>query len=80
MLVTAEILDKNGIRCLDNRSFIRFGLVGQGQLIDNLGTSNGSRKIETSNGVACIKIKLWGKCAISATEENLGCEILTFKL
>lgn len=79
MLVTAEILDKNGIRCLDNRSFIRFGLVGQGQLIDNLGTSTGSRKIETSNGVACIKIKLWGKCAISATEENLGCEILTFK-
>jgi beta-galactosidase len=36
---------------------VRFSLAGDGKLIDNQGTSMGSRKVQLYNGRAMIKVK-----------------------
>lgn len=54
----ALVLDDQGVLCLDAREFVRFGLTGDGELIDNLGTSSGSRKVQLYNGRAMIKVRL----------------------
>lgn len=54
--VQASMLDANGVRCLDAENFVRFGLLGDGRLIDNLGTADGSRYVQLYNGRARIKI------------------------
>lgn len=56
LTVQARLLDKNGVLCLDARNSVRFGLTGDGKLLDNLGTSTGSRKVELYNGRAVISI------------------------
>ncbi|KAA6350824.1 Beta-galactosidase [termite gut metagenome] len=66
ILIQAELKDRNDIRCLDSRKFIEFDIAGNGKLIQNQGTSLGSRKVQAYNGVACIKVVKFGKCAISA--------------
>ena len=38
-----RILDKDDVECLDGAQVVRFGLAGEGRLLDNLGTSTGSR-------------------------------------
>jgi len=54
--IEVKLLDANKIQCLDARNFVTFGLTGDGRLLDNLGTSSGSRKVELYNGRAIIKI------------------------
>jgi beta-galactosidase len=44
------------VPCLDARQRVRFGLTGDGQLLDNLGTSTGSREVELYNGRALISL------------------------
>ena len=58
--VRALVLDSAGVLCLDATEFVRFGLTGDGALIDNLGTSMGSRKVQLYNGRALIKVKMNG--------------------
>lgn len=53
-----KLFDQNNIPCLDAASWITFGLAGDGKLIDNQGTSSGSRKVQAYNGRAMIKVKL----------------------
>src|SRR5688500_2023655 len=38
-----KLLDNKGVQCLDASNWIRFSLAGDGKLIDNQGTSSGSR-------------------------------------
>ena len=57
VLVEATLRDKHNIRCLDARNWIHFSLAGDGKLIDNLGTSSGSRKVQAYNGRAIIRVK-----------------------
>ncbi|WP_255153323.1 glycoside hydrolase family 2 protein [Ferruginibacter sp. HRS2-29] len=52
-----KLVDDQGHQCLDAANWVRFGLTGDGKLIDNLGTSTGSRYVQVCNGVARIKIK-----------------------
>lgn len=54
----ASLRDKEGIICLDAGNFVRFGISGDGLLLDNQGTSQGSRKIQLYNGIAEIQLKL----------------------
>jgi beta-galactosidase len=56
--VQAKLLDAKGILCLDSRNYIEFILSGDGKLIDNQGTSAGSRKLQVYNGRAIIRIKI----------------------
>ncbi|MDL2212457.1 DUF4982 domain-containing protein [Bacteroides sp. OttesenSCG-928-E20] len=64
--ITAELLDANGIRCLDSRDYIEFDIAGNARLVDNQGTSTGSRKVQAYNGRACIKIVKKEKIAVNA--------------
>src|SRR5205814_10518558 len=61
-LLTVEVraLDPRGVACLDARTVVRFGLTGDGRLVDNLGTSTGSRQVELYNGRASIQVRLGG--------------------
>ena len=73
---TAQIrvlaLDQNGNLCLDAANWIRFGLSGDGKLIDNLGTADGSRRLQMYNGCARIKVKRnHGLSVVSASSEGI---------
>ena len=59
--IEARMLDPNGVTCLDAVDTVRFGLAGDGYLLDNLGTSTGSRVVQLYNGYAQIKAKLTGQ-------------------
>lgn len=65
-------LDQQGRLCLDSKAWIEFGILGDGDLIDNLGTSEGSRKVQMYNGRAKIRVKLNdGESIVSACAEGL---------
>jgi beta-galactosidase len=69
-IVTLEVklLDAKNVLCLDARNQVTFGLTGDGQLIDNQGTSSGSRKVELYNGRAIINVKLKGGNSVSSVK------------
>ena len=54
VLVQAELVDKNGVRCLDARNFIEFGCTDSKALLRNQGTARGSSRIQAANGLASI--------------------------
>jgi beta-galactosidase len=54
--VEAELLDAAGVRCLDSCATVRFGFAGDGRMIDNQGTSTGSRVVQLCNGRAEISV------------------------
>jgi beta-galactosidase len=64
--VEAQLVDSNSIPCLDATNFVRFGLTGDGKLIDNQGTSRGSRKVQLYNGRAIIRVKLNGGNSVAS--------------
>lgn len=66
-LIEAQICDAEGIRCLDSNDWIEFSIVGDGELFQNQGTANGSRRIQAANGHAAILLKsLSGSFVVSA--------------
>jgi beta-galactosidase len=69
--VEAQLVDAKGVLCLDARNVVRFGLAGDGRLIDNLGTSTTARKVELYNGRAQISFQTSGKSVISVSSEGL---------
>jgi beta-galactosidase len=66
VLIQAEIKDRRGIRCLDSRACIEFSLMGVGRLIQNQGTSTGSRRVQAYNGRAYIKAVRTDKIVVCA--------------
>jgi beta-galactosidase len=64
--VQVKLVDENAILCLDARNWVYFSLAGDGKLIDNLGTSSGSGKVQVYNGRAVLKLK-------SNTGKNILC-------
>ncbi len=70
--VEVKLLDNRNVLCLDAINWISFGLTGDGKLIDNQGTSSGSRKVQAYNGRAIIKVKLnKGQSMVSVASEGL---------
>jgi beta-galactosidase len=68
-----KLLDEKGVPCLDAANWIRFGLAGDGKLIDNQGTPSGSRFVQAYNGRAVIRVHTNnGKSVISAKCEGLA--------
>ena len=59
-VIEVKLVDAKGVQCLDARNFVRFALAGDGELIDNLGTSATARKVQLYNGRAQIKIRETG--------------------
>ena len=68
--IEVKIFDAKGVQCLDARNFVRFGLIGDGQLIDNLGTSTGARLVELYNGRAQIRIETKGVKNIASVSSD----------
>jgi len=56
--IQVQLVDAKGIKCLDAANYVEFLLAGDGKLLDNLGTSSGSRKVQVYNGRAIISVKL----------------------
>ena len=75
--VEARLLDAQGVPCLDAVSWLEFSQAGAGQLLDNLGTSSGSRKVQAYNGRAIIRIRTNGlRTVASVASEGLSAAFL----
>jgi beta-galactosidase len=76
--VEARLLDAKDVLCLDARNRIRFGLVGDGALVDNTGTNRGSRVTELCNGRAEITLEQrGGKSVVGVYSEGIPTVFLT---
>ena len=62
--VEARLHDQAGLLCLDARNVVRFTLAGTGSLIDNQGTSTGSRVVQLYNGRVQISVANWGATTV----------------
>lgn len=70
--IQVKLYDANNIPCLDAASWVRFGLTGDGKLIDNQGTPDGSRLVQLYNGRAIIRVQTnGGKSIASAKIEDV---------
>jgi beta-galactosidase len=75
--VEARFFDKNGVPCLDAANVIRFGLAGDAQLLDDLGTSTGSRVVQLYNGRAQVSLRLTGsRAVVTVASEGLPTQFL----
>ncbi|GGC44371.1 hypothetical protein GCM10011386_40880 [Parapedobacter defluvii] len=73
----ATLRDNQGILCLDAANYIYFSMAGDGKLLADLGTSDGSRKVQAYNGRAIIRIKRTGNRMVAvAAADNLETAIL----
>lgn len=71
--IEAKLLDANNVLCLDAKNYVEFGLIGDGKLIDNQGTSSGSRKVQLYNGRATISLNTnSGKSVVSVKSECIS--------
>jgi beta-galactosidase len=78
--VEARLLDDRNTPCLNARDRVWFGLVGDGVLLDNLGTSTGSRSVELYNGRAEISLlRNEGSSVVSVRCKSLPTAFLTVK-
>lgn len=78
--IKATLVDAKGLICLESRSYIDFGLTGDGKLIENQGTSSGSSHVQFYNGQAIISLhKNKGKSFVSASSDGIATEFLEIK-
>lgn len=76
-IVQVYATDINKTKCLDAKNLIEFECIGDGHLIDNLGTSSGSRKIQLANGQAHIKVKLnKGMSIVAVKSKDMNTEFI----
>ena len=68
--VEVKLLDRNNVLCLDAKQYVNFSLIGDGKLIDNQGTSSGSRKVQFYNGRATISIQHNGGKNVAAVKSD----------
>ncbi|WP_296635701.1 glycoside hydrolase family 2 TIM barrel-domain containing protein [Polaribacter sp.] len=55
--VEVWLKDKNNVLCLDAKNWVLFDYIGKGKMLDNIGTTGGSRKVQATNGYASIIIQ-----------------------
>jgi beta-galactosidase len=76
----ARLLDAKSVPCLDARNVIRFRLAGDGELVQNLGTTSGSRQMEMYNGRAVARVRLAkGEAVLSAAVEGVSTALHTIR-
>lgn len=79
-MVEVKAYDENDIFCADASNFVRFEIAGDGKLLDNLGTVNGSRYIQLINGRARIMVELpQGECVVSVSSSSLQTKFIRLK-
>jgi beta-galactosidase len=76
--VEARLFDAKKVLCLDARNRMHFGLTGDGRLIDDTGTSVGSRQVELYNGRAEITVLTnGGKSVLSVSTAGIPTAFLS---
>ncbi len=76
----ARLLDAAGVCCLDARNVVRFRLSGDGEMIQNLGTTSGARQLELYNGRAIVRVRLArGESVLSVSSEQVRTAFLTIR-
>lgn len=76
--VEVQALDARGVPCLDAANIVRFGVTGDGRLLDNLGTAGGSRVVQLANGRARIQVQLPGaQAVVSVASDGLPTQFLS---
>lgn len=68
--IEARVFDANHVPSLDAANTVRFGLTGDGQLLDDLGTDTGSRVVQLYNGRAQINLRLDGERAVASVQSE----------
>jgi len=77
MWIEAQLCDKRGVKCLDSRDYIEFGIAGDDVLFIHQGTADGSSRVQARNGRARVKVKLISKnSVISIKSGNLSAKVL----
>jgi beta-galactosidase len=56
---------------------VRFGLARDGGLLDHLGTSTGSRKVQLYNGRAIVSVRLKGDSIVSVSSGGMRTAFIT---
>jgi beta-galactosidase len=75
--VEAKLFDAQGVQCLDAASWLEFSLAGTGRLLDDLGTSRGSRKVQAYNGRALISLEAkTGQTSVAVQSPGLATAVL----
>lgn len=75
--VQATLVDEKGVLCLDAADYIHFSTVGEGYLLAEQGTSDGSRTVQAYNGRAIIRLKRTGSnLVVAAKVDDLQTVIL----
>lgn len=75
--IQVKIFDDKNVQCLDAANWVRFGLTGDGKLIDDQGTPDGSRLVQLYNGRAIIRVQTnGGKSVASAKIDSLATTFL----
>lgn len=78
--IEARLLDGKNILCLSARDRVSVGITGDGALLDNTGTSTGSRCVELYNGRAQIRLlRNDGSSVVSVRCRSLPTTFLTLK-
>ncbi|MDB5190808.1 MAG: glycoside hydrolase family 2 protein [Segetibacter sp.] len=76
--IQVKLLDNKNVQCMDAVNWVRFDLAGDGKMIDNQGTSTGSRKVQAYNGTAIIRVNTnGGKSVVSAKVDGVPTSIIT---
>ncbi len=68
--IEAQLLDANGVLCVDASDYVYFDLTGDGKLIENQGTSSGSRKVQLYNGRAVISLLTKGGKSVASVKSD----------
>jgi len=78
--IEARLYDAKGVLCLDAANLVKFGLTGNGRLLDNLGTATGSRMVQLANGRAQIGVQIDGaKVVASISTDGIDTEFIHLK-
>ena len=78
-LFEVKMFDNKNVQCLDAANWVRFSLAGDGELIENQGTSSGSSYVQMYNGRALIKVKTnGGKSSIAVKSEGVPSALVAF--
>ncbi len=72
-----QIVDADGVKCLDAADWIDFKAAGQATLIEDQGTPWASSRVQAANGRARITAMLTGPAALSATSPGLTPLVVT---
>ncbi len=76
--IEATLFDADGVLCLDAKNVARFSVAGCGRMLDNQGTTTGSREVQLYNGRARITLlRNGGATDAGVTSEGIAAAFAT---